>query len=74
MYNFNSDKDGKTSINNVQLFLNKNLWDLVEDFDIVYDFDSHDVNSVDSYENCRKMRDIFKSKNLPFSLNFSGSK
>jgi hypothetical protein len=67
MYNFPSQKD-------LRKFLGDNKLDVIDTFDLVYDFDTHDGNSTESYDNCKKMRDLLKEKQIPFSLNFSGSK
>ncbi len=74
IYNFNSDSDWKVSSKKMKEFLWNNKLDLLESFDFVYDFDTHDWNSTESYDECKKMRDLLNSKKIPFSLNFSGSK
>jgi len=67
MYNFPSQRD-------VRNFLADNKLDLIDTFDLVYDFDTHNAESTESYDNCKKMRDLFQKMQIPFSLNFSGSK
>lgn len=58
----------------VKKYLQEHASDLISSFDIVYDFDTPDADSADSYVECRKLRDEFKKLWVPFSLNFSGSK
>lgn len=74
IYNFNSDNDGKISSSTMREFMGNHKLDLLESFDFIYDFDTHDGNSDESYVECKKMRNVLNSKNIPFSLNFSGSK
>jgi len=61
-------------VKNVRSYLEEHKMELLQSFDIVYDFDTPDANSDESYLECRKMRDEFKKMWLPFSLNFSWSK
>ena len=74
MYNFNNNSNDKISISSLQKFMKENKLELLDAFDLVYDFDTHDGNSTESYDHCKKMRDILNAKQIPFSLNFSGSK
>ena len=74
IYNFNSDEWWKTSINNIARWMRENKLDILDSFDLIYDFDTKNWDSTESYDECRKMRDLLNSKQIPFSLNFSWSK
>lgn len=55
-------------------YLLENQHKHVREFDLIFDLDSKDLAGNASYVETRKLRDLFRGMNLPFSLNFSGSK
>lgn len=55
-------------------YLKENSRSLITGMDIIFDIDCKDPEKNDSYEDARKLRDLLKTMNIPFSLNFSGSK
>lgn len=65
------DRVGRTKFSN---FMKENKLSLITGYDIIYDFDTEDANSTESYDNAKRMRDLLQKMRIPFSLNFSGSK
>lgn len=55
-------------------YMNENFLNLIVGYDIIFDFDTSDVNSTESYDNAKKMKDLLQKMRIPFSINFSGSK
>jgi hypothetical protein len=52
----------------------ENMNRYITSFDIVFDLDSKEVDQDISYQETKKLRDLFLQMGIPFSLNFSGSK
>lgn len=46
----------------------------IKSFDIIFDIDSKNADTVEAYENARKMHELLSQMGLPFSVNFSWSK
>lgn len=55
-------------------WMRENSRELATGFDIIFDIDSKDLQGNDSYLGAKKLRDLLKKMDIPFSLNFSGSK
>lgn len=55
-------------------YMHSNFLDLVTGYDIIFDFDTSDWNSTESYDNAKKMKELLQKMRIPFSLNFSWNK